>query len=73
MWLKFFKMANMATKKTKNGILTRQTFGATDLKLCMHAQLDSKSNMGWVPPGHTSFSYCVRLNVNNGTLENTWT
>ena len=48
-------------KKAKNGILARQTLRATDLKLGMHTQLHSGSNMGWVSPGHTSFSGSVRL------------
>ena len=33
-------------KKAKNGILARKIHGATGLKLGMHTQLDSGSNMG---------------------------
>ena len=36
------------------GILATKTRGATGLKLGMHTQLDSGSNMGWVPLSHTS-------------------
>ena len=38
-------------------------FGATYLKLGMYIQLHSGSSMGWVPPGHTSFFFCVMLKI----------
>ena len=64
-WPKIRKVVTMVMgeKKAKNGTLTRETLGATDLKLGMHMQLNSGSNMGWVPPGHISFSHCVRLKI----------
>ena len=38
-----------------------------DLKRGMYTQLHSGSNMGWVPPGHTSSFSCVRpKNAKNG-------
>ena len=37
--------------------------GATVLKLGMYIQLDSGCNMGWVPPGYTSSSWYVKLNM----------
>ena len=44
-------------------ILPEKPNGATDLKLGLYIQLHSESNMGLVPPGHTS-SFChVRLKV----------
>ena len=43
--------------------LARKTLGATDLKLGMHIQLHSRSNMGWVPLGHISSFLCVRLKM----------
>ena len=58
--LKIWKMVTIVTRKAKNCIFARKTIGATDLKLGMYIQLHSGSNIGWVPPGHTSFS-CVRL------------
>ena len=51
------------TKEAKNGTLTKQTLGTTDIKFSMHAQLDFGSNMGWVLLGHTSSSQNVRLKV----------
>ena len=51
------------TKKRKNGTLAKQTLGVTDIKLNMHTQLDSGSNMGWVQPHHTFFSRNLRLKV----------
>ena len=48
-------------KKAKNGIFARKTIGARDLKLGMNLQLHSVSNMGCVPPGHTSSFLCVQL------------
>ena len=46
----------------------------TNLKLSMHAQLDFGSNMGWFPPGHTSFYCCVRLKMPKmELLNNAWT
>ena len=50
-------------EKAKNGTSVRQTYGGTDLKFGMHTQLDSGSNMGWVPPGYTSFSHCVGIKM----------
>ena len=50
-------------EKPDNGIFARKTIGATDLKLGMQTLLHSGSNMGWVPPGHTSSFLCVRLNM----------
>ena len=47
-------------KKAKNGTLTRQTLGATDLIHGMHTQLDFWSNMGGIPPGYTSSNLCVK-------------
>ena len=42
---------------------------AKGLKLGVHTQLDSGSNMGWVPLGHTSSFWCVRLKMpKNGIL-----
>ena len=75
-----FKYVNMVTplpvlKKPKNGTLARQILGATDLTLSMHTQLDSGSNMGWVPPGHTE-KWCVRQKYQKwcfGEKKNTWT
>ena len=55
------KTLSIGLKKANNGILARKTHGATGLKLCMHTQLYSGSNMGWVPLGHASSSWCVRL------------
>ena len=43
-----------------NENLARKTLGVTDLKLGMHIQLHSLSNMGLVPLGHTSSFLCVR-------------
>ena len=54
---------SIGQKITKNGILARKTHGATGLKLGVHTQLDSGSNMGWVPPGHTSSFWFVRLKM----------
>ena len=50
-------------KKGKNGTLARKTDGTTGLKLGMDTQLDSGSNIGWVPPGHTSSSLYVGLKM----------
>ena len=50
-------------KKTQKWYFARKTHGATGLKLDMHTQLDSGSNMGWVPLGHTSSSWCVKLKM----------
>ena len=47
-------------KKAKNGTLTRQTLGATDLIYGMHAQLDFGSNMGRISLGYTSSHWCVK-------------
>ena len=33
------------------------------------SQHDSGSYIGWVPPGHTSFSLCKAKNAKNGTLD----
>ena len=38
-------------KMAINGILVRQTFGATDLYYGVHTQPDFGSNMGGIPPG----------------------
>ena len=48
-------------KRKKKGIFARKTIGARDLKLGTNIQLHSGSNMGCVPPGHTSSFLCVRL------------
>ena len=65
-------------KRAKNGSLARKMHGATNLKpnlkLSMHAQLDTGSNMGWVPPGHTSpyghvhVCFCLLNNQKLGKL-----
>ena len=47
-------------KKTKNGILTRKHLEATELKLGMHIQFHSGSNIGLVAPGQISSFPCVR-------------
>ena len=48
-------------------MVVRKILGATDLKVGMHIQLHSVSNMGSVPPGHTSSFSCERLkNAKNG-------
>ena len=47
-------------KQTKNGTFTRNKNVTIGLKIGMHTQLDSGSNMGWVPPGHTSSGLVVR-------------
>ena len=61
-------------KRAKNCTLARQTLGATDPKLGIHTQLDSGSDMDWVPPGHTSSYWCVRLKMPKmELLKNTWT
>ena len=53
-----------------NGTFARKKNRATSLKLGMHTQPDSVYNMGWVPPGHTSFSLCGRLKMpKNGTFK----
>ena len=44
------KTPAIGLKKAKNNILARKNEGATGLKLGIHTQLDSGSNMGWVPP-----------------------
>ena len=72
--LRRFQYVYLATllvfKKDKNETLTRQTLGVTDLKLGMHTQLNSGSNTGWVPPGHTSSFWYARLkNAKNGISE----
>ena len=61
-------MVTMVTrKKPKNGIFTRKTIGARDLKLGMSIQFHSGSNMGCVPPGHHLFlSLCKAINAKNG-------
>ena len=66
-WLKKRENGSHAgdKKEANNGTLVRQTLGATDLKLGIHAEFDSGSNMGRVPPGHTSFSHCVMLKMPN--------
>ena len=46
----------LCSKIAKNGILVGKTQRTTGLKLSMHTQHDSGSNMGWVPPGHTPSS-----------------
>ena len=46
-----------------NMVLARKTLGATDLKLGIHIQLHSRSNMGWIPAGHTSYFLCIRLKM----------
>ena len=51
-----------APKKAKNGTLTRQILGATNLKHGMHTQLDFGSNMGRIPPVYTSSHWCVKQN-----------
>ena len=48
-------------KIAKNGSFAIKMHAAKGLKLCMHTQLDSGSNMGLCPPGHTSLSGCVSL------------
>ena len=53
---------------SKNGILARKTHEDTGLKLGMHTQLDSRSNMGLVPLGHPSSSWREGYNVINGIL-----
>ena len=47
-------------KKAKNGTLTRQILGVTDLKHGMHAQLNFGSNMGRIQPGSASSHWCVK-------------
>ena len=60
----------MVMKKNKNGILARQTLGATNLKLGMHTQFDFGSNMGWVPTKlHLFLSLCKTKNAKNAPLE----
>ena len=59
--LKIWEMVTIVTEKAKNGIFARKTIGARDLKFGMNIQLHSGSNMGCVPPGHTSSFLCVRL------------
>ena len=49
-------------KKYKNSALARQTMGPTERKLGMYTQLDPCGNMGWVPPGQTSYGR-VRLKM----------
>ena len=51
------------TRKSQKWYFARKTIGATDLKLGMYIQLHSRSNMGWIPPGHTSSFSCVRLKM----------
>ena len=58
---KIHKMVTIEREKAKNGIFSRKTIGARDLKLGMNIQLHSGTNMGCVPPGHTSSFLCVRL------------
>ena len=41
-------------KRRKKKYSARQTPGATDLKHCIHTQLDFGNNMGRNPPGYTS-------------------
>ena len=50
-------------KKAKDCIFARKILGATNLKFCLPIQLHSGSNMGWVPPGHTTSFSCVRLKM----------
>ena len=61
-------MVTMVTRISQIWYLARKTLGATDLKLGMHIQLYSGSNMGWVPPGLGPtwphfFLSCVRLKM----------
>ena len=58
-------------KKAKNGTFARKEIGATRLKLCMHTQLDSGSNMGWILLGHTFSSWCIRLKCQKWYLKKT--
>ena len=51
----------MVTRNSQIWYSARKTLGDTDLKLGMHIQLHSGSNMGWVPLGHTSSFPSVRL------------
>ena len=48
-------------KKPKMVLPPKSPLGTTNLKLGMYTQLDSGSNMGRIPPGHTSSFICVRL------------
>ena len=41
--------------------LEKYTHGVADLKLDIHTEPDSGSNMGWVPPVHTSL--CARIKL----------
>ena len=42
------------------------------LKLGIYTQLDSGSNMGWVPPGCTTSSGCVRLKIPKMLLQESY-
>ena len=53
-FLKNLKNGYHGNQKANNVIFARKTLGAIDLKLGMYTQLHSGSNMGWVPPDHTS-------------------
>ena len=57
------KMVTMVMGNSQIWYLACKALGATDLKLCMHIQLHSGSNMGWVPPGHTSSFPCAKLKM----------
>ena len=60
---KFLPNITWCQKRTKNGILARKTFGATDPILCMHIQLHSGSKMSWVPPDYTSIFSSVTSKI----------
>ena len=47
-------------KMAKNGTLTRQILGVTDLKYGMHTQLNFGSNISRIPPGSASIHWCVK-------------
>ena len=50
----------MVMRNSQLWFLARKTLGATNLKLGMDIQLHSGSNVGCVPPGHSSSFLCVR-------------
>ena len=56
-------MRKVKKKMKKKVFLQRKNLGATALKLGMHIQLYSGSNIGRVPLGHTSSLSCVRLKM----------
>ena len=58
-------------KRSQNGSSTREMLGATGIKLGMSTQLDCESNIVWVPPGHTSSFWYVRLKCRKWYLQET--